>query len=597
MKSDDKKTGYKSILHQMERTKRTSKQKTLITGEEVVGGLNTAVESAAHNDKLAKLAARQGHGYAGEQYNDLLDKIHGHDAVIVGDDNTKNGPDRLVDSQYIQTKYCQTAKASVDAAFKNNQYRYIDKNGNLQQLEVPSDQYKKAVEVMEKKIAEGKVPGIKNPKDAEKIVRKGNVTYQQAVNLTKAGTIDSLKFDMAHGTVICGSALGISGVLTYAKALWDGEESVTALDKAVLTGLQMGGIAFATSVISAQISRTSINTALLDPSIAIVKLLPTRIRHEMIRILKDGASIYGGAATNSLAKLVRCNVITAAVTMVVMSAGDIRNAFNSRISGKQLFKNMLILGISLESGGAVALCGGALGTAAGAAIGGPAGAKIGAKVGMVAGGAAGGAVGGHVSSKVLDRFIEDDAVEMVRIINNRFVIAAQDYVLTAEEIEVVLGDLKLVLEQNMLLDMFASNDRIDFADNMIVNLIEKVIRVRARILAPMDEDIIQEIGHVLKMASDGKSIMPEERTRTNIAVEMGKQLLGKELKPSASLKAMYMTKQMNLTQIQAEGCLKKIKKDNIKAKGKNIVLYEQRKDLKLELNLELNNLRGDKNEY
>ena len=29
----------------------------------------------------------------------------------------KNGPDRLVNGQFIQTKYCQTAKDSINAGF------------------------------------------------------------------------------------------------------------------------------------------------------------------------------------------------------------------------------------------------------------------------------------------------------------------------------------------------------------------------------------------------------------------------------------------------------------------------------------------------
>ena len=104
-------------------------------------------ESITHNDRLNRFNSQQGHGFAPEQGNDLWDRIIGNEAKILGDDNAKNGADRLVNGKLIQTKYCQNARASIDAGFKNGQYRYIDTNGNPMQLEVPSDQYEEAVKV------------------------------------------------------------------------------------------------------------------------------------------------------------------------------------------------------------------------------------------------------------------------------------------------------------------------------------------------------------------------------------------------------------------------------------------------------------------
>lgn len=60
------------------------------------------------------------------------------------------------------------------------------------QLEVPKDQYERVLQGFERKIKQGKVPGVTDPKEARKIVRKGRLTYNQAVNLTKPGTIESL---------------------------------------------------------------------------------------------------------------------------------------------------------------------------------------------------------------------------------------------------------------------------------------------------------------------------------------------------------------------------------------------------------------------
>ena len=75
---------------------------------------------------------------------------------------------------------------------------------------------------MEQKIKEGKVPGVSDPKRAKDLIRKGHVTYAQAKAIAKAGTIESLTFDAAHGVVIGASALGISATITFAQAIWNG---------------------------------------------------------------------------------------------------------------------------------------------------------------------------------------------------------------------------------------------------------------------------------------------------------------------------------------------------------------------------------------
>ena len=58
-----------------------------------------------------KFRARQGHGFAAERVEHLYDKLTGHDAKILGDDNIKNGADRIVDGTLIQSKCCRTGRA------------------------------------------------------------------------------------------------------------------------------------------------------------------------------------------------------------------------------------------------------------------------------------------------------------------------------------------------------------------------------------------------------------------------------------------------------------------------------------------------------
>ena len=110
--------------------------------QEVGAAYQGSIETGAHIERMTRFQARQGHGYAAEQANHLLDRMQGKSSQILGDDNAKNGPDRMVDGQWVQSKYCQTAAESVNAAFQNGTYRYLDGNGHAMQLEVPKDQYK-----------------------------------------------------------------------------------------------------------------------------------------------------------------------------------------------------------------------------------------------------------------------------------------------------------------------------------------------------------------------------------------------------------------------------------------------------------------------
>ena len=65
-----------------------------------------------------------GHGYTAEDSNALTDTLRGNKVKKTGMDNRLHGADRIVNGQPIQCKYCQSARASVNAAFK-------DRNGVL----------------------------------------------------------------------------------------------------------------------------------------------------------------------------------------------------------------------------------------------------------------------------------------------------------------------------------------------------------------------------------------------------------------------------------------------------------------------------------
>ena len=163
-----------------------------------------------------------------------------------------------MDGVPIQSKYHKTARASVSAAFDRatGKYRYTD-----QTLEVPRDQYAESVRLMRQKIREGKVPGVRRVSDAEKIVRRGNVTYAQARNMARAGNLQSIAMDAKTGAVTGGAAFGISFAVSYARARQMGMSREDALTQSLAAGLWNGGGAFAAHIAISQLNRTAAGRA------------------------------------------------------------------------------------------------------------------------------------------------------------------------------------------------------------------------------------------------------------------------------------------------------------------------------------------------
>lgn len=493
---------------------------------QAAAGMVTAEQLVSREvQSIQRLTAHQGHGYAAEQANTLADRLHGRNAAVVGNDNALNGPDRMVDGQLIQTKYYADASRSVAAAFKDGQYRYMGPDGKPMQLEVPSDQYEQAVTLMEKRITQGEVPGVTDPAEARNIIRKGQFSYDTVQCIAKAGTVESLVFDAATGAIVGKTMFGIAGTIAFAKALWDGEDFSTAVDMGVCTGLQSGGVGFLSYVCTAQLLRAGAGAVFQTPAEMVTRMLPRGSAQKLVPILRGA----GAQSVNrqALANLLRTQALAAAVTVAVMSAGDIINCFRGRISGKQLFKN-----ITVAAGGALSGLGGAL---AGGLLLGPAG--------LVLGGMAGGAAGGAATQAAMDELIEDDAVHLVKIIEARLVPLAQEYLLNEDELSIVLDDLQKELVQEKLLEMYASDDRKAFADTMLRRIIERVIAFRVRVRMPSAQDMEGSMARVLTRTAEGEPAFT--RKEKIDPQDVAQSLLDREVSDSTARKAWYVTKQMH----------------------------------------------------
>lgn len=458
---------------------------------------------------------KTGHGFSAEDANALNDKLRGRKVAKVGLTNEKDGADRIVNGKMIQTKYYKTAADTVESAFSKQTglFRY-----KQQLLEVPKEQYEEAIKLMADKIKEGKVPGVNNPNDAEKIIKKGDVSYRQAKNIAKAGNVDSLYFDLKAQSVVALHGFGISFVMQYANCIWNGMDMKDALRLSVTSGLRTGGVVIGAGVMTQQLLRTSLGRSFAAYTSTVSKQVIDHLYktefgkkaiHKMATVML-GKNLAGAAAKNAVTKMLRTNIVTASVTTAVMALPDFYKALVSqKISWKQFAKNLTVNAAGVAGGAAGAYggatIGGIIGGAIGTMIAPGAGTAIGAKIGVFIGGAAGGlgvGMGASMGSKkVLDFIAEDDAQEMFKLAQEAVVELATDYMVSETEFDKASEKIVQVVTPKWLETMYQSGNAYDdkkraryqFAYHELESVFEEMVKERSKLSLPTEKEIKKQV--------------------------------------------------------------------------------------------------------
>lgn len=422
------------------------------------------VAQVLERTQIAKYHALGGHGFAAEDVNTLLDRFRGKAAEVIGASNKAQGADRLVDGVRIQTKYYASASKTVAAAFDPaTGYRYRG-----QVLEVPRDQYAECVELMAERIAEGRVPNVSDPGRAEELVRQGSVTYEQARNVARFGTVESLVYDAANQAVVCTSVFSITAVVTYAQARWQGKGRKEAALAAVGAASMSGFATLVVGVLSAQIARTK---AAAGATVAIRALLkssvsgsgPGKAAVQWIARASTGKPLYGAAAVNHVSKLLRTNAITGVIALGVTSAPDFyRAALRRTISWQQFTKNTLVNAGGIAGGTAGWIGGAAAGAAVGTAVAPGVGTTIGGIVGGIVGTLGGGLGAGAAAKAGLDQLIRDDMEVLQGILREELEHLASEYLVAEDEMRRLALDIDQTTTADWLQQMFQSTDRREF---------------------------------------------------------------------------------------------------------------------------------------
>lgn len=458
-----------------------------------------SAEQAVFAEQKSLINNPAGHGEMAEKASHMIDRAHGHSAKWLGPENTKNGADRLVDNVYVQTKYYKMARGSLEAAFDpvTGSYRYMQ-NGSPMQLEVPKDQYGKVLEGFRKKIKDGKVPGVTNPADAEKYVRRGRLTYDQAVNLTKPGTVESLVYDAATGAVICSCAFGISfvaTVFTTYRASGDMEEAVRV---GIGTGVQVFGISFLQHIVVSQVARTSLAGTLNKPASYIVEKMGNKASQSIVnglRALSGKSAISGAAATKQLTKILRSNALTTAISIAVLSVPETYNLVTNKISGSQYAKNMVSLTGSVAGGAGGAVAAGVAAAKVAGATGTAIAPGVGTAVG-IAGGFAGGVVGSKVAGAASDVFWESDAQVSGRLLNAYIAYLASEYLMSDSEMEAIVKRFDEITSkdfQKLFDDVRASDEQENTIRAFLEPRFEAVVSERKPFALPTESEILDAL--------------------------------------------------------------------------------------------------------
>ena len=467
------------------------------------------VAKGLEKSQISMYHTKGGTGFAAEDANAFADRIRMRNVELTGTSFEKDGADRVVDSQPIQTKYYPKAGATVESAFDtaSGQYRY-----GQQILEVPKDQYEECVRIMREKIAAGKVPGVTDPNAAQSIVRQGDVTYKQARNIARAGNIDSILFDAKTQSITTAYVFAVTFAIYYAKRKWDGEKTEDAINGAIESAIAAGGTTLVTGIITAQILRTRVAALGVVAARNGVKAVShSALGKKAVERLAQaslGKAVYGAAAINRVAKLLRSNMITTTVATAVTSTPDFcRAAFSKSISWPQFSKNLIV-----NAGGIAGGAGGWMGGAAAGAAVGSAVPVIGTVVGGIAGGVIGAVGGGWFGTTttkgIMDVLIEDDAKEMVRLLRSALVALAGDYLLSEAEIQKLSQTVKRTVSPKWLRTMYqagskknSSSARKQYAYQVFERRCQSILTSRQRVTLPPTALVQDRIAGIVKKVS------------------------------------------------------------------------------------------------
>ena len=428
---------------------------------------NTAV---IHNFSKFKQVCPHGTGL--EYAAHVNDLFHFKHAKWIGADNVFGGADRISNNVPIQSKCYQATPQGFNnlkqSLFENGEFKYKGQN-----VEVTADLYDKYKDKLDQLANEHDFEFIRSP-----------YTKEQCTRISKAFNVDSIMCDAKLGLVTAAKTVPLSFTITFAVSYFNDRDITNALKTACKVSVKSFGVTFATTLITAQISKT-----MLVQNMQVGNIVANKATQKIVgRAYKNtGLDITKMKnPTQHTKNIIKSNIVANGVTTLVLSTPDIARCISGRISKAQLLKNT---GVTFAG-----IVGGSTGYVLGAACG-----SFIPVVGTFVGGMIGSTILGGAASKfaslTLDAFIENDGDKMLDIFNSVFQKHAEICFLCESEIDYVVLRLKEegVFTDAGLRDIYASDDREAFCDNILSPFIDEVCAIRPFVVVPdLDEIEVSE---------------------------------------------------------------------------------------------------------
>ena len=372
--------------------------------------------------------------------------------------------------------YCPTVEKAVDICS-----HYITNNERLL-LEVPFEQYEEIINVMKQQVSD--------TIDYRQIIKKGAFTYAQIEHITLARNIHGLTMDEQGRIHFVNDAISISAVTAFAQSKWNGAPRKVAIEHGIHTGLAVLGETFAEEVISLQIYNHEevIADFDLNPDIrGAFKTGGAKMASKKMATAITKKAMISSAALKKGIMLLNTNVVTGALVTGMMSTVDIAHTVRGKMSSQQLFKNIAKTAASVTGG----MIGMLVGSGIGLTIPNVSTAIV-SMIGAIVGLLIGSGLASKITKRALDMFIRDDALQMLDIFNERLTVLAGEYLLNEKELEQALHDFEALHNMpKMLKEMYAAEDREQFADQLIQGELMRIVKLRMYLHVPTNEEIYE----------------------------------------------------------------------------------------------------------
>ena len=359
----------------------------------------------------------------------------------------------------------------------------LTENNHQYLIEVSFDQYEQVLEQV-------KLPLTKQTR-VNSNIKKGAFTYEQVRHIAEACCLHELHLLESGEIKLDTTVLCMSSVIAFAQSKWNGAERQMAIKNAIYTGVSIFGESFAEEMITQQLveidqanmSGPSIKSAVVkNGSKVVAKKVATKVRQKAI----------SSAIAKKSMMLFNANVVTGALITGVLSNVDITRTIEGELSPQQLFKNTTKTAASVVGGIIGMLLFGGIGlqipSVSTAVI-----SLIGAIIGLILGSV----LITKFVSKMLDIFMQDDAVKMLKIFNEVFVERSQQYLLNEEELQQAIEDFNARPQMKVeLRGMYAADDREGCAQKMIDLELARIVKHRMYLHIPSNLKIYEVLEHV-----------------------------------------------------------------------------------------------------